>query len=688
MRTVFLDFETFYADKYTLRTLSMEEYVRNAQFEPHLLGIAYNIGEVEMVEEPYIWTALQDYQVNASDTLTFIQNAKFDAFIASQYYNVPICNPICTRAMMRWTGVARLTRESLEAQCRFFNVGEKGTFIADMKGKHLSELTPREKEQYIAYCKGDVEQLRTIANRMLPYMTADALRFIIMTTKMYTEPVFRLDSEHLSQYYDKLSSDYVSAQKKLQHLFNFPTTEAFLKAIRSKKSFCELLESVGGSVPMKMSEKKSETARKKLESLLPDPDAQAKLDNQEYLVWEPALAKNDLGFMELMQSENADVAALATARAENNSSISMSRCKTFMEIGRRGTLPVALEAFQAHTGRYAAGSADEIQSDRTNIQNLSKRTGDKTLRKCVLPPDGYSIVACDSSQIEARMLAWLANEQWLLAAFREGTDPYCHMAADVYGESYETIHDWTKGAHAHDPDADKDLKARYKTYRNVGKTAVLQLGYYAGAGRFGLYLRQQGLMLAETEEEHNKEAQRIVKVYRKKNAAIKAFWGICSTVLTMLMCGNGYFGGPLGRTLYYDSNHNVFGHSCPGIKLPDGYWLLYPGLHMELVESRPVAMYETIRKGKKIKNKLHSGIICNNITQGLAFALMRWQALLINKRYPIRVNIHDSWGVICRKGEEEECMAYMMECMRTLPEWAVGLPVDCEAEIGEDFTIV
>ena len=107
----------------------------------------------------------------------------------------------------------------------------------------------------------------------------------------------------------------------------------------------------------------------------------------------------------------------------------------------------------------------------------------------------------------------------------------------AFREPYEVIYSWTKGDKARDPEADADLKAKYKQYRNVGKTAVLQLGYYAGAGRFGMYLQQQGITLDDSQEEHEHEAQRVVNVYRGRNGAICEFWGKCGRLLENLRMG-------------------------------------------------------------------------------------------------------------------------------------------------------
>lgn len=695
MRIIYLDFETYYDKDYSLKKLSVEAYVRDARFAPIMLGYAVNAAPVSIADASDIKACLADLRLDAKDTFVVAQNYRFDGFILGDYYGIHPTNPICTRAMARWTGASRLTRESLEAQAEFFGVGDKGDYIHDMLGKHYEDFSEDELKLARQYCIKDVELLRENAKRMFPHMTPQALAFISMSLKTYQSPVFTLDVPRLEQYKETILARQRESQERIKELFPFDSQDEFLKHIRSKTKFVAMLEKLGASVPYKVSDKKTATRKAELEKRAAggDKDAALCLETGAFTVMEPALAKKDLGFIELLTHPNPDVATLARIRAENNTSIAMSRCETFISIGRRGLLPVALEAYQAHTGRYTAGTSDGVKSDGANLQNLAKRTGDKTLRECVLAPDGYSIIACDSSQIEARVLAWLANQNDLLTLFREQADPYCHMAAAAYGVPHEEIYYWTKGDGAHDKDTSEDVvkkKAMYKSYRNVGKTMTLQLGYMSGAGKLALFMEQQGVMLKPTREEHELEAARLVKVYRSVNGCIRRFWRTMSDVLMALSLGQrGWFGGVNDNLLYYDGQRDVFGHRVPGIMLPDGYWILYPNLRVETSESgKPGYVYDVVDMGRIKAMPLHQGVATAQVTQGTAFALMRWQALQINKRYPVRVNIHDSWGVVVPDKDAENAAAYMEHCMTTLPEWAQGLPVACESEIGKNFTVV
>lgn len=704
MQCVYLDYETYYDKDYTLKKLSTEAYVRDPRFETQLLGVAVDDGPVMMFPAAQVPEVLQALNLNHPNTFTFIQNAKFDGFITTQHYNVQIANPVCTRAMSRWTGLSRLTRESLAAQCEFLGTGEKGGFITSMMGRRASDLTREEYQDYMNYCTQDVQQLRANVKVMLPYMSAESLEFIIMTTRMYTNPVLELDQPLLLDYVNKLNQAHQDSQQRLQHLFRFNSQEEFLKALRSKKQFCDLLTSIGGVVPYKVSERKTGTAKKKIEQQLAETQdtalaaqLQAQLDNESYVVMEPAIAKKDLEFMALMDSANPDIAALATARAENNSSIAMSRANTFLDISRRGKLPVPLEPYLAWTGRYTGGShVENVKSDGVNLQNLAKRGGDKTLRHAIRPPENHFIIACDSSQVEVRVGAWAAGATDLLNDFASGADPYCRLAAAIYPYSYEDIYYWTKGEGKR-LDDETGIKKKHEFHRFVGKTGILQLQYGSGASKLTQFLSQNRATLHRTNEDgtedhsseaHASECGRVVKIYRETYAAIPLFWSQCNEVIKALANGwQGYFGGPEGNVFYYDGQHSVFGRKVPAIMLPDGYWIRYPNLRVRVNPdtSRNEFVYDQMDKGRKQVTRIYGPKIMNNIIQGLAFAIMRWQALQINRELPVIMNVHDEWCSVVHESKKDWAVELYTKWMRTCPPWAQGIPIDCEASIGRTY---
>lgn len=110
----------------------------------------------------------------------------------------------------------------------------------------------------------------------------------------------------------------------------------------------------------------------------------------------------------------------------NKSTLEETRTQRFLDIAERGTLPVPVRYYAAHTGRWGG-------DDKINLQNLPSRGPDgKTLKRSIVAPDGYILIDCDSSQIEARVLAWFAGQTDLTDAFRKKEDVYVKMASRIY----------------------------------------------------------------------------------------------------------------------------------------------------------------------------------------------------------------------------------------------------------------
>lgn len=467
MKIVVLDFETYWDSKnYTLSKMGPVSYIRDDRFSAQLLSFivtdssTMTYDKVRVAEHDKIPAVLSALRLDAPGTMTVAHNGNgFDFLVLSEIYHVIPWLAVDTICMERWTGVSRMQNESLKSMAKFFKCGEKveGTVISDGR-RWPDDFSSEERLAFAQYCCNDTEQCFLSFKEMLPYMTADALLFSSVTAKMACNPVLRLDDDMLTAYLNELADKVTKARMDINKLFMFQSDEDFLKAIRSSASFVKMLELLGRKPPMKYSVAKSETKKKKLEA-----EGKRNLKEEDYAVYTPALAKSDLDFVAMASDADERVALLVRTRLENNSSIQRSRAETFHALAKSGRpMPVMLNAFKAHTSRYTAGNS-EGSSDKLNLQNLSKRDPSQlTLRKAVQAPEGMALVACDSSQIEARILAYVANETELVDAFRRGADPYADLAEKIFQIPSEKIH---KGAKS----GDKKLKA----YRNVGKTGIL-----------------------------------------------------------------------------------------------------------------------------------------------------------------------------------------------------------------------
>ena len=469
---VVIDFETYWDSKtYTLSKMGPIEYVRNENFAPQLCAFTLSNGsccvDCSDVEHERLQTTFKN--LDTHDVAWCGHNMHgFDSLILSEFFDFHPRKIWDTIAMMRWTGLSRVCRESHAALTEFLGNGHKaaGTVVSDHK-QWPDDFKPEERAFFIQYCKDDAEQCYRNAQAMLPYMTPDALRFMSITARMATEPSFVLDEDLLLEYLSDLDAAADKARQELMAMFSFQTNADMLAALRSADKFAGMLRSLGIEPPLKESAAKTKTKREKLQ-LAADagrPGAAEELENMQP-VMTYAFSKTDVDFVLMQDHPDPRVALLVRTRLQLNSSIDRSRAETLLKFARmHKPLPIMLGAWLAHTGRYSAGASADAgtKTDKLQFQNLSKRDPSKRkLRQAIKVPEGHVVVACDSSQIEARGLAFVANEVGLLTQFREGRDPYSELAETIFGVPWQDI---KAGAKAGDK--------RLKNYRTVGKTGIL-----------------------------------------------------------------------------------------------------------------------------------------------------------------------------------------------------------------------
>lgn len=661
-----LDFETYWDKKdYTLSKIGPIEYVRDSRFMPQMVGIARNGNAPDVFATPYAMRKALN-EINYNEGVVVGHNMSgFDALILSEHFGKRPKHIWDTICMMRWCGISSISRERLSALDEVLGIGEKqaGTVVSDGK-QWPQDFSADERDFFMQYCADDVDQCRAAVRLMLPYMTDDALRFISLTARMATEPVFELDEARLEEYARQLDEEAEAARRNIMELFHFETVAEFLKALRSKEKFASMLRELGVEPPMKTSEKKSATAGKP--------------------VMDYAFSKQDIDFLDLREHDDPRVRLLVETRLEFNSSVLRSRCETLFKFARqRKPLPVLLSAFKAHTSRYTASANGEHSSDGVQVQNLSKRNpAHRVLRQCIKAPAGYKIVACDSSQIEARMLAWLAGQHDLLDHFREGRDPYAEFGAKINSKGY-TARDIVEGKKR----GDKELKR----LRDISKTFILQCGYGSGKQKVSDKFWSEGIRLAPTRNEHFEIAASYLQIYRAQHSAITGFWKVCGRVLEhMAAGGSGQFGGPNNDTFKYGPMA-VLGSKEPvmSVMMPSGFALRYPDLRWEPTDDGGEFRYSKFLGKNRVRARIYSSLFTENLTQGLAFQLLMWQACRMDEAgIDLKVNIHDAWATVVPEAEAEAVGEKMLWHMRQLPIWAEGCPIDAEVEIGDDFTVV
>jgi hypothetical protein len=648
---IVLDFETAWDKKeYTLSKMSTEAYIRDPRFKAWGLSWKY------YKEGVAHWVSHKDIpaffaSIDWSKIAVLAHNAQFDVAIMSWVYGHVPCFIMDSLSMARaLRGVE--VGNSLRRLAEQFGLPPKGEAIYSTDGI-LDELPPEIEKELAEYCNHDVLLCEGVFTGLFPGYPAKELRLIDLTLRMFVQPTLRLDPVMLRE---AIEEERIKREGLLARL-GFAE-----KDLASNPKFAEILRSLGIDPPMK---KKKPTV---------------KTPNPEGMTY--AFAKNDALFQALVNHDNEDVALLCETRLAVKSTLERTRAQRFLDISQRGTLPVPLNYYGAHTGRWSASRGSGL-----NMQNLKRGS---FLRRSIIAPAGHLLVVCDLSQIEPRVLAWLADYKELLQIFASGQDAYAAFGAKMFG-----IPGLTKDTH---PDL-----------RQSAKSALLGAGYGLGWASFAAQLltgflgappvlydrafaKQLGVtgkMVKDfmsyephmikaleiprlcTDEEiivHCVAAKKIIDVYREEAEPVADFWNMCDNLLVRSLVG--------GR----EYKHKCLTFKKEAIQLPNGLHLRYP----ELVGKPDEKGRMQWTYGDQHK-KLYGGKLAENVVQAVARCVMTDGMLRIQKRYSCVLTVHDEAVVAVPVNEAHDAEAWVLEQMIKEPAYLPGIPLAAETGVGERY---
>jgi len=600
MSVITIDFETYYSKDFSLTKMTTEEYVRSEQFE--VIGVSAQVDDAEPVWFTGTMSETQLFlkSLQLDQHMVLAHNAQFDGAILTWLFDIKPKKWLDTLSMARAIHGTEVGG-SLKVLAEYYGVGVKGTEVVNALGLRRVDFPPDQLKQYGEYCKNDVALTYQIFKHMMPFPTVE-LSLIDITLRMFTEPVLTLDSAKLHAHLLQVR------QRKEELLQNFDRD-----TLMSNPKFAELLKGYGIEPPMKTS-----------------------LANGKQTF---AFSKTDEGFKALLDHPSLEVQSLVAARLGTKSTLEETRTARFLEMSKRGSMPVPLRYYAAHTGRWGG-------DDKINLQNLPRSS---PIKQAIVAPDNCQLIDSDSSQIEARTLAWLAEQDDLVEAFENGQDVYKIMASAIYAKAEEKID---------------------KSERFVGKTTILGAGYGMGAIKFKAQLKTFGV---DIEEE---ESKRIIETYRSTYPQIVELWKEGALALKAIMNNQTVKLGRLGVLL-------VDGKK--GIKLPNGLYLKYPNLRTQQTEGKTELVYDTRRGKALIPTRIYGGKVIENVCQALARIIIGEQMLLIAKKYKVAMTVHDAIMCVVPSGETQQATEYVELCMRLRPKWAQELPLNCESGFGHAY---
>lgn len=663
MNIVTLDIESYYkSGEFSLKGLSTQEYISSEQWQTIGVGVQW-----APYAEPFWATHAALDQVMATlrnqqdRTIIVAHNALFDASILAWHYGVRPAMVVDTLSMARSLGLQATVGGSLSkladlARKAGLNIPVKGDEVVRADGKRLEDFTPAELAAYGRYCNDDVRICSALYQEFSKLIPFEELIWQSKVLKMYTEPMLSVNGDVVDAELLRVRQRRAAASQRLADALGFQDQAAMLSIINSNQKFAETLTLFGAEVPMKLSDKTKKMT--------------------------PALGIKDEGLLELLDHPEPLVRELVMARMGLKSSIEESRCIAMQWQAEFAQFPVPYKISGARTHRLGGGEGADgedgperaMQRGKVNMQNLPSgriKGQSKALRESVEAPEGYLLVSADSSQIEVRTIDYMAGDSYGIEEHRRGVCPYSSLAVQLYGEGT--------------PDQIKrDAKAGMEPWaqrRQMSKSARLSLQFGSGAEGFRLYCKANGVTITTEDAEFYKTG------FRRSKRTLVNFWDQCGRVLQAMHRGeSGYFGGLDGRLFFFDGARHVMGEHIPGILLPDGVWTSYPQLR--LVEGRYGPTFVTTEMVGRKPNTLywHGAKVAQNLTQALAFAVMKYYATKITER--IVLNSHDE-HVLCVKAEDAPRVAGELEAlMKTAPPWVPGLPLDCEVHVGPNYGVL
>jgi DNA polymerase I-like protein with 3'-5' exonuclease and polymerase domains len=619
MNLVTLDFETFYEQGFSLSNLTTEEYIRDERFQVIGVGVKIDDQETQWITGTHNHIKTKLMEIDWNEAILLCHNTQFDGAILSFIFNIVPAIYLDTLGMARAKhGVD--VGGSLAALVERYQLGKKGTEVVDAKGKRVEDFDLEDLKQYGEYCKNDVELTYKLYNVLEKDFPPNELKLIDITLRMYTQPTLCLNDGLL---FDRL--DEVKAEKKallgtLMERLECDTEECVRKKLASNKQFAELLQEYGVEPPLKVSPTTGKDTF--------------------------ALAKNDEGFIALVEHDDSFIQELCAVRLGTKSTIEESRIERFLDIGARNKtlLPIPLKYYGAHTGRWAG-------SDKVNFQNLPSRDKKKkALKNAIIAPENHVVINSDSSQIEARVLVWLAGQNDVVQWYREGRDVYSEFASKVYN---------------------KTITKKDATERFVGKTCTLGLGYGTGWSKLQHTLKTSppGADLPD------EECQRLVRVYRELNNKVIDLWANCDRALEHMANWNE------DMKPYYLGEHKCLLVTPRGIQLPNGLYISYPELRYDTSEGKGKYVY----KSRRGMISLWGGSVVENVVQALARIIVGEQMIKINDKYRPVLTVHDAIVCVATNEDKDNAIKFITDIMSTPPSWGQDLPIACEAKYGESY---
>jgi DNA polymerase len=500
--------------------------------------------------------------------------------------------------------------------------------------------SPELMAEMIEYCEADVRAMRAISKAMRPLSDEELADY--HTNERINDRGVLLDLP-LAQ----AAIRYASVELEEIETLVAELTEGAIKSVRSPKMKSWVMDRVGPQALKMMETYKDGDLKYSI-----DKSVRANLlafaeENPDEI---PTTVADVIQCADdLWASSVAKFSRLASLADEDDHRVRGA----FVFAGGSATGRASSYGAQVHNfTRKCAAEPDDVRHAMVRGHSIVPRFGKRVtdvlkgmLRPALIPAPGKQFVVADWSAVEARVTAWASADPQaddVLQVFREGRDIYKREAAGIYRITEEIVS---------------------KEQRQVGKVAILSLGFGGSIGAFAAMGRNYGVFMPES------DSRRIVDAWRRANAWAVRYWEKLESAYTRALRNpNREFSA--GRVTYlYDGQHLWYA-------LPSGRILCYPFAKFEGDEITYVkAAWKPAADAKEWpRARLWRGLACENITQAIANDLLRHA---LRQLPDVVLHVHDE---IVMETADPDAPNTLEQVMCTPPKWAAGLPLSAEVE--------
>jgi len=292
-----------------------------------------------------------------------------------------------------------------------------------------------------------------------------------------------------------------------------------------------------------------------------------------------------------------------------------------------------------------------------------------SMRGFIKAPDDKFIISGDYKQIEARVLAWLAQAEGLLSSFAKGEDTYVRFAADsMYRRNYDDYFD-DRG----------EVRPELADERQRAKSAVLGCGFQLAAPGFQAYCDNQDIIMSL------EDAEFVVKAYRDANPEISDYqeglWSRANWCAIEACKDEGQVVPLWGTEVTYHVERIDAERYWLLCSLPSGRHIAYyrPKIDTFNKWGKPQLTYRTEWRGGTYRESTYGGKLIENMVQAIARDICAIGALNTQKHFDVIGLVHDE-VIAINDTDEDTAKMRLKECLLDVPDWCMGLPVDADVK--------